>query len=105
MFARNTLKRRKHKVRQSRLLRLSRLAPDHATEIYHSPEISLSDARVPGIVPLRRGAQTRAEPFQVVGDGQVSDEFYVLVAKLAGEPHAEGPPVKQGKFIAIQPIG
>src|ERR1700684_2875342 len=72
----------------------------------HSFETSPSDPSVPGIASFgRRGAQTRSEPFHTVGDRQVSDEFHVLVAELAGEPHTKRAAVAHGKFIAIQPIG
>jgi|HubBroStandDraft_1064217.scaffolds.fasta_scaffold89690_3 hypothetical protein len=51
---------------------------------------NLSDARVPGIASFwSRRAQTLAETFQTVGDRQVSKEFDVLVAELAGEPQAK----------------
>jgi hypothetical protein len=88
------------------LRRRFRVGQGFATEMCHSREARLSDAGVPGIASFRRrGAQTRAEPFHVVGDSQVSDEFYVFVAELTGEPHAKRPAVAHGKFIAIQPIG
>jgi hypothetical protein len=57
-----------------------------STEILHSPETSLSDACIPGIARFwSRGAQTLAEPFETVGDGQLGDEFHALVAELAGQ--------------------
>src|ERR1700680_4685224 len=81
-------------------------AKDSTTEILHSPETSLSDACIPGIARFwSRGAQTLAEPFQTVGDGQLGDEFHALVAELAGQSQAERAAVAYGKFTAIHPIG
>ena len=62
--------------------RLTPVLPKHIYKIdseYRAPR-TVSDAGVPGIAGFwSRGAQTFAEIFQTVGDGEVSDEFHVFV--------------------------
>jgi hypothetical protein len=53
---------------------------------------ALSDARVPRVPIFRSqfaGAQTFAELFEVISDCEAGDVFDVLVAELAGNPHAQ----------------
>src|ERR1700736_290762 len=65
----------------------------------------VSDAGVPGVACLTsRRAAAFTEPFQTVCDRQASDEFYVLVADLPREPHAERSTVGHRKVAAIHAV-
>src|SRR5579863_2458827 len=65
----------------------------------------VSDAGVPGVAVFASdGAETFAELFQIVRDGQVVDEFYILVADLPGEPHAKWSAVGHGQIVAVHAV-
>src|SRR5580704_8267912 len=66
---------------------------------------SVSDADVPGVTCLgSRRADALTKLFETVCDRQARDEFYVLVAQLAREPHAKRPTVGHRKLIAIHSV-
>ena len=65
----------------------------------------VSDAGVPGVAILATTEPTAfTEPFQIVCDRQVRDEFYVLVADLPREPHAKRSTVGYRKVAAIHAV-
>jgi hypothetical protein len=64
-----------------------------------------SDAGVPGVACLASvAAEAFTESFQIVCDRQASDEFFVLVAELPRQPHAQGPAVGYWKLTAIHAV-
>jgi len=64
-----------------------------------------SDAGVPGVAVLGiDAAEAFAEPFQIVRDRQVRDEFFVLVADLPRDPHAKRSTVGHRKVAAIHAV-
>src|SRR6202035_1554733 len=79
---------------------------DSCAVIHRGFQLSVLDSGVPGIASSfwRRGGRPLAEPFQTVGDLQVSDEFYAFVAELARQPYPNRPAVAHGKLVAIHPI-
>ena len=42
---------------------------------------------------------------EAIGDGEVSDVFYVFVAELAGDAHTEGTTEANREIVAIHSIG
>ena len=67
--------------------------------------LGMSDACIPGVACLascRAAAFTK--PFQTICDRQASDEFYVLVADLPRESHAQRSTVGHWKLTAVHAV-
>src|SRR5579863_699576 len=65
----------------------------------------VSDARVPGITVFASyRAAAIAKALQTVRDRQVIDEFYVFVADLPRQPHAQRSAMGHGKVAAIHAV-
>src|SRR5271155_73524 len=65
-----------------------------------------SDAGVPRITGFGRSrAQTLAEAFERIGDGETGDVLHALVAQRAGHAHAERPAEAHGKIAVVHSPG